>query len=40
MFGSYVNGFGVKSSDLDITILTERFEDERQFLTKIYTFIK
>jgi predicted nucleotidyltransferase len=39
-FGSYSNGFGTTGSDVDLTILTNSFVNEREVLKYIFYQIK
>lgn len=38
-YGGQVNGFGLKTSDNDITILIEGYVDEREVIRKVFTYV-
>lgn len=39
-FGSFLNGFGTKSSDVDFTILTNSYFNEKAMLSSVYKQLK
>ena len=39
-YGGQVNGFALKTSDNDITILTKGYVDEREIINKVFTYIQ